>query len=112
MELVEIQKRQREFIVERRWDSFRPSQIFTHLIEELGEIASHLLFEEGYKKEDLGHERVKRENLKREFAQAFNLFLQLAIHFEIDLEQAWLEEIARMETRFNAKGWQKYLEQE
>lgn len=112
MELIEIQKKQREFILERRWDRFRPSQIFAHLIEELGEIASHLLFNEGYKKEDLGHERAERENLKREFAQAFNLFLQLVIHFEIDLEQAWLEEIARMEIRFNAKCWQKYLEQE
>ncbi|MFQ6123694.1 MAG: hypothetical protein ACE5R6_03690 [Candidatus Heimdallarchaeota archaeon] len=112
MELGEIQKRQREFILERRWNRFRPSQIFVHLIEELGEIASHLLFEEGYKKDDLGHERAEKENLKMEFAQVFNLFLQLAIHFKIDLEQAWLEEIARMEKRFNVKSWQKYLEQE
>ena len=112
LELSEIQKMQREFILERRWDRFRPSQIFAHLIEELGEIASYLLFEEGYKKEGLGHKRTERTYLQREFAQVFNLFLQLAIHFDIDLESSWIEEMARMETRFNAKSWREYLEQE
>jgi NTP pyrophosphatase (non-canonical NTP hydrolase) len=112
VELSEIQKKQREFILERRWNTFPASQVFAHLLEELGEIASYLLYAEGYKKEGLGHKRADPENLPREFAQAFNLFLQLAIHFDINLEQAWKAEIARMETRFKAIDWQKYLKTE
>ena len=112
MDLSEIQKIQREFILERRWNTFPASQVFTHLLEELGEIASYLLYEEGYKKEGLGHKRADSENLPREFAQVFNLFLQLAIHFDIDLEQAWLAEIERMKTRFKATDWQRYLKTE
>jgi len=112
LELSEVQKIQQKFILERRWNTFPASQIFTHLIEELGEIGSYLLFEEGYKKKGLGHEQAARKNLKKEFAQVFNLFLQLAIHFEIDLESAWIEEIAQMKTRFDAKSWREYLEHE
>ena len=96
--------------MERQWHKFSPSHVFTHLIEELGEIGRHILFEVGYKKEGLGHQRKKRENLSQEFAQAFNLFLQLAIHFEIDLESCWKEEITRMEKRFNPTDWKNYLD--
>ncbi len=111
LELSEIQKKQREFILKRRWDTFPASQVFTHLIEEFGEIGRHILFEEGYKKAGLGHKQAERGNLKREFAQVFTLFLQLVTYFDIDLEQAWKEEIARMETRFDAESWKKYLSQ-
>jgi len=109
LELSEIQKKQREFILERRWNTFPASQVFTHLLEELGEIASYMLYEEGYKKEGLGHKRADSENLQREFAQVFNLFLQLAIHFGIDLEQVWKDELERMKARFDVKSWQEYL---
>jgi len=80
LELSEIQKKQREFILERRWDTFPASQVFTHLIEKLGEIGSYLLFDECYKKEGLGHKRDEQANLKREFAQVLNLILHIAIH--------------------------------
>ena len=110
LELSEIQKKQRAFNVERQWHKFSPSHVFTHLIEELGEIGRYILFEVGYKKESLGHQRKERENLSREFAQAFNLFLQLAIHFDIDLESSWMAELARMEKRFNPTDWKKYME--
>ena len=112
VDLSEIQKKQQEFILARRWNTFPASQVFTHLLEELGEIASYLLYGEGYKKEGLGHKRADSENLSREFAQVFNLFLQLAIHFGIDLESAWKAEMARMETRFKATDWQEYLKTE
>ena len=85
MNLKDIQNMLREFEEARGWEKFPPSQVFTHLIEELGEISRHITVEEGYKAIDLGHNPPKRDELTREFAQVFSLFVQLANHFNIDM---------------------------
>lgn len=109
--LSEIQRMQKEFILERKWERFEPSLVFMHLMEELGEIASHFLYEAEYKVEGLGHKNVEgREKLAEEFAQSFNLFLQLAINADIDLESAWLTEHNKNKTRFSAVEWRKVAE--
>ncbi|MCH8906292.1 MAG: hypothetical protein IH840_04305 [Candidatus Heimdallarchaeota archaeon] len=111
MDLKEIQTKQKEFILARKWSRFSATQIFSHLIEELGEIVSYFLYEEKYKVKGAGHNGTEN-NLKQEFAQAFNLFLQLAIHANVDLEQAWLEETKLMAERFDIDLWQKLAEDE
>ena len=73
VELSEIQKRQKDFILSRKWERFEPSLVFMHLIEELSEIGSHFLYQAGYKVEGLGHKPVEgKGKLEEEFAQAFN----------------------------------------
>ena len=69
MHLREIQNLKSEFEKARGWDKFPASQVFTHLIEELGEISRHISVEEGYKKVGLGHDAPKETELRREFAQ-------------------------------------------
>ena len=91
MELREIQKLQKNFIYKRKWERFNATQVFSHLIEELGELIQHFLYQEQYKVEGVGHKRMNT-NLSQEFAQAFNLFLQLAIAGDVDLEEAWKQE--------------------
>jgi len=99
MELKEIQNKFYDFLKERNWLDFSPNDVLLHLYEELSEIGEHLLFRSGYK--DLeGHKRPNEEDLPREFAQAFSLFLQLCIYLGVDLEDAWNNEIKRMRTRF------------
>lgn len=106
MHLRKIQQIQYEFIKERKWERFNASQVFTHLIEELGEIASYLLYDEKYKIKGAGHAGVDC-SIEQEFAQSFNLFLQLAIKSGIDLEKAWLNENKRNIKRFNPELWQE-----
>lgn len=109
--LSEIQRMQKDFILDRKWERFEPSLVFAHLIEELGEIASHFLYQAEYKVEGVGHKKSDdKEKLAEEFAQAFNLFLQLAITEDIDLETAWLAEHEKNKTRFSAKEWRKIAE--
>ena len=109
MDLNQIQKLKSEFEKARGWDKFPASQVFTHLIEELGEISRHITVEEGYKAIGLGHEAPKESELRREFAQSFSLFIQLANHFNIDLESAVLDEVKIMSDRFPAEEWSKYM---
>ncbi len=109
MHLNEIQGLKSDFEKSRGWDKFRASQVFTHLIEELGEISRHISFEEGYKPDGLGHNAPSKDALSREFAQAFSLFVQLANHFQIDLESAVLSEMKIMESRFSADEWKEYM---
>jgi len=103
--LREIQQRMLEFERARGWDKFLASQVFAHLIEELGEISRYITVEEGYKVVGLGHEAPDRSHLPREFAQVFSLFIQLANHFGVDLESAVVREMEIMEERFPAKEW-------
>ncbi len=109
MHLREIQEKTREFEERRGWNKFPASLVFTHLIEELGEISRHITIEEGYKAIGLGHEQTKND-LAREFAQVFSLFIQLANHFEIDLESSYLQELETMEERFPEKEWKRYMD--
>jgi NTP pyrophosphatase (non-canonical NTP hydrolase) len=109
MDLKDIQNLLRQFEEARRWEKFPASQVFAHLIEELGEISRHITTEEGYKVGGLGHELPKNEELSREFAQVFSLFIQLANHFNIDIESSVLSEIERMKERFPIDQWQTYM---
>ncbi len=109
MQFNEIQDRLDAFEKSRGWDKFPASLVFTHLIEELGEISRYITVEEGYKAIGLGHKAPERSELRREFAQVFNLFAQLANHFEIDLEESILSELSIMEKRFPAKEWSEYM---
>ena len=104
MDLSKIQDKQKQFILSRKWERFSSSQVFSHLIEELGEIASHFLYEERYKVKGAGH-HGNESSLDQEFAQAFNLFLQIAIKEGVDLEKAWIDENKRNENRFSKEKW-------
>jgi len=108
MDLKKIQEKIDKFDKERGWEKFPASLVLSHLIEELGEISRYIQFEEGYKKKGIGHE-YNVKNLKREFAQVFALFVQLALHYGIDLEDAILEELEIMEKRFPKKEWKMYM---
>ncbi len=107
MHIKESQLAQERFARERGWQKFPASLVFAHLVEEMGEIGRHILFEEGYKVAGLGHEAPKE--LSREFAQAFSLFLQICSHFEVNLEDAVLKEAELMEKRFSRKEWRRYM---
>ena len=100
MELSEIIEEIRHFLQERNWLDYSPNDVFIHLIEELGEIGKYLLFLSEYKKEEQGHKEPPKENMTREFAQVFSLFLQLCILLDIDLEESWRKEIDIMRERF------------
>ncbi len=105
MHLKEIQERIQQFNEERGWQKFPASQVFAHLVEELGEISRHITVEEGYKVIGLGHEAPDSEAISREFAQVFSLFTQLANHFNVDVEDSILRELEIMENRFPAREW-------
>jgi len=109
MNLREIQEKLDKFDKARGWDKFPASLVFVHLIEELGEISRHITIKEGYKVIGLGHEAPKKDDLNREFAQAFNLFTQIASSFGVDLESAVLSELKIMEERFSAEDWSHYM---
>ena len=111
MELNELQQRVLKFERERGWDKFRESLIYAHLIEEVTEIGRFILAKEGYKVENLGHASASSVDVGSEFAQALTLFIQLANRFGVDLSKAVEQEITKMEKRFPAGEWRRYMEE-
>ena len=102
MNLSEIQKLKLEFDKQRGWDKNRASNVFVHLIEELGEVGRYISFDEGYKiKGEQGIGRgIEKDELSREMAQVLLLFLQLASYYDVDLEKAIINELEIAEERF------------
>ncbi|MHA1936511.1 MAG: hypothetical protein ACW97A_14670 [Candidatus Thorarchaeota archaeon] len=111
MELHEIQNFIATFEKERGWEKFPASLVFAHLIEELGEISRHITYKEGYKVVGLGHEAPTKNDLSREFAQVFSLFVQLANLFEIDLESSVTSELEIMKDRFPSDKWKNHMDE-
>ena len=100
MNLKEMQKTKKEFDKKRGWDRHRASNVFVHLVEELGEIGRHINYEEGYKEKGKNSPDINRKELEREVAQTLMLLLQLANHYKIDLEKSFAGELKIMEKRF------------
>ncbi len=108
MNLSELQNQKKKFDEARNWDAFPASQVFVHLVEEIGEIGRSVLYNEGYKKGGLGHSEAPSE-VQREYAQSLSLLVQLANIQGIDLEEAYLNEMRIMRRRFPAKAWRDYV---
>ena len=105
MNLKKAQKIALKFDRERKFDKMRASNVFVHLVEELGEIGRHINFEENYKKVEFGNSpNINKNELEREFAQVFKLFIQLVNHYKIDLEEAFIAELKIMEKRFKKRN--------
>lgn len=100
MDIKDYQSRLLTFLSERQWLEFSPAEVFTHLMEELGEIGRHILFITGYKAEDMRHKAPNKEDLAKEFAQAFSLFVHLAILLNVNLNNAIEEDLDSIEDRF------------
>ncbi len=111
MDLSEIQKAQARFTEKMGWTRFNPTQVFAHLIEELGEIVRHFLYEEKYKVKGAGHSGAEGD-LGQEFAQALNLLIQLANHAGVDLEEEWKKEQEELLRRFDPEQWQGFVRDE
>ncbi len=107
MHLSDIQDQKKKFEVDRGWDEFTSSEVFVHLVEEIGEIGRCILYDSGYKKTGLGHKRAPKD-VDREFAQSLSLLIQLANRQRVDLESAYLKEFDLMKERFPAKRWKTY----
>jgi len=73
MSLSEMQKTKQKFDRRRGWDKFDASNVFVHLVEELGEIGRHINYEEGYKEKGKNSPDINRKELEREFAQTLIL---------------------------------------
>ena len=66
MGLKKIQEARKQFEEDRNWDNSLASNVFVHLIEELGEIGRYINFEERYKDEKLGsHPNITKSELKK-----------------------------------------------
>ncbi|UJG41968.1 MAG: hypothetical protein K9W45_05750 [Candidatus Heimdallarchaeum aukensis] len=100
MKFKEIINELREFLIQRDWLNFPAHAVFIHLIEELGEVGKHILFDIEYKTESMGHKKPNKHDLQRELAQSFTLLLQLSLILDVDLEKAWMEELKIMKDRF------------
>ena|SRR3989338_7393162 len=104
MDIKKIQKLKLEFDKERGFDKKNSSNVFVHLIEELGEVGRYINFDEAYKDIKLGNSpNINRQEFSREIAQVFMLLLQLANKYGIDLSESFKKELAVARKRFKKK---------
>jgi NTP pyrophosphatase (non-canonical NTP hydrolase) len=92
---------------ERGWDRVHPSQTLVHALEEMGEIARHVLTLEGYKPDNEGETKVR---LAEELADCVTFLFKLAYQYDIDMEAALTGNQSKAEERFSVAQGRKEIE--
>lgn len=90
--LAEWQTIIKEMIAEKKWTT-DPNEIFVLLVEEMGELAKELR-----KKWKFGAEKVS-DDAGAEIADIFMYLMDMANHFNVDVETAVRRKIAKNEGR-------------
>jgi NTP pyrophosphatase (non-canonical NTP hydrolase) len=93
--LADYQKLISELIVERGYDKETVAEVFTLLIEEVGELAKAIRKYNGQKV----HVDSQTHNVAEELADVFWLLLDLSNRLDIDLEQAFRAKEIKNKTR-------------
>lgn len=94
--LKELQKMVHELSVKNGWDKQSPEQIFLLFTEEIGELASAIrgkikLELETKESQEKNSIEPKMVDLEQELADVFGYVLDIANHFNIDLEKSFLK---------------------
>ena len=100
MDISGYQQWIKEWDATRHFDKADPGLTLVHALEELGEVAREVLFLKGYKKDEMPEEH--RAALARELADTIVFLFKLAYQFDIDIEDALLQLMERVEKRFPA----------
>ncbi|MDQ7030319.1 MAG: hypothetical protein Q9O62_11335 [Ardenticatenia bacterium] len=87
----------------RGWDCVEPCHVLAHLIEEIGEIARHVLRLDGYRELDEVQRQAEIEHLAMEINDAFVFLTKLAICYNLDLADILRRGQAKAEARTNVE---------
>jgi NTP pyrophosphatase (non-canonical NTP hydrolase) len=87
----------RELIVERGFDKETVPEVFTLLVEEVGELAKAIRKANGQKID----QKSKQHDVQEEAADVFWLLIDICNRLEIDLEKAFREK----ETKNQKRSW-------
>lgn len=113
MHISKLQKTIKSFEQRRNWDLVLTSHSFVHLIEEIGEIARHILYIEGYKNKDID-KPIDREKFGEELADALIFIVKIANQENINLEKEVEKKMKRNYSYYPPKkakeGMKKYME--
>jgi NTP pyrophosphatase (non-canonical NTP hydrolase) len=94
--IKEMQLYIKQFCLERKWDNVTHLEKFLLFSEEVGELAKAIRY---HTKLGLEQNKIDKTNLADEFADVLNFLLDLANHFDVDLETAFREKNKKNETR-------------
>lgn len=95
--IKQYQKYLREVVVERGFDKETVSEVFTVLVEEMGELAKAIRKANGQKV----YSDSKHHDLEEEAADVLFMLLDICNRLDIDLEKAFAEK----EVKNNSRTW-------
>lgn len=89
--LKQLQKHIEDICIDRGWDKNTHLEKFLLFSEEVGELAKAIRYTTSLYP---GEKKIERRELEEEFADVLNYLLDLANHFDVDLEKAFREKDA------------------
>lgn len=103
MDIRAYQRWFEEYDRARGWDRVEPCHVLAHLVEEVGEIARHVLHLEGYRDLDEAEQQAEIDRLAMEINDAFVFLTKLAICYNLDLAEILARGQAKAEARTNVE---------
>ena len=103
MDIRAYQRWFEEYDRARGWDRVEPCHVLAHLVEEVGEIARHVLRLDGYRDLSEDERQAEIEQLAMEINDAFVFLTKLAICYNLELADILAKGQAKAEARTNVE---------
>ena len=103
--MKELEHKIRTYLVERKWDTLRPSDLAKSIAIEAGELLEIFQWENPSLAE-VKQNPVKLAELKKELADVLIYCLDIAVLLEFDTEEIILEKLAHIEKKYPAELFQ------
>lgn len=110
MDIRDYQRWFEEYDEKRGWDMVEPSHVLAHLMEEVGEIARHVLRLDGYRDTGETEREQEIEALALELNDAFIFLTKLAIYYDIEWADVLKQGQIKAEERFDVEQGRAEME--
>ncbi|MEI6462360.1 MAG: hypothetical protein WCO33_01670 [bacterium] len=98
-DLKQLTKMVNEFSESRGWVNQSPNLLISSMVSELGELAEHFHYNEGFERS-----AKERKEIGYEFVDLFFYLLRFASECNVDLEKDFLDKFEKLKIKFPAKS--------
>lgn len=110
MDIRDYQRWFEEYDRARGWDTVEPSHVLAHLMEEIGEVARHVLRLDGYRDVDEADREAEIDALALELSDAFVFLTKLAIYYDLEWADILNQGREKAEERYDIAQGRREME--
>jgi dCTP diphosphatase len=105
--MLQIQEKIMLYLKERDWDKLRPTDLAKSVMIEGAELLEHFQWND-YTAEEINSDPDLRLKIQKEMADVMIYCTELAVHLDIDIEEAMVQKLEHNAQKYPAEEIQKH----